>query len=107
MKFTTLVPTNDNNGFPFRLSFLRRLVDALWKPFAGMTDEGLVSGHWVDDDGTEFQDTCVKFSIECEGSRLTEAIRRVKRIGRELGQRAIYFEVSGYDGVQILRIEKP
>ncbi len=32
-------------------------------------------------------------------------MRAVKRIGRRLEQRAMYFEVSGYDGVQILRIE--
>jgi len=29
----------------------------------------------------------------------------VKRIGRRLKQRAMYFEVHGYDGVQILRVE--
>ena len=34
-----------------------------------------------------------------------EAIRAVRRAGRKLGQRAMYFEVAGYDGVQILRIE--
>ena len=107
MKFTTLIPTTDNNGVPFKPSLLERLVNALWKPFAGVTEEGPVTGHWVDDDGTAFHDTCRKISIECERSRLSEAIRSVKRVGRKLGQRAIYFEVSGYDGVQILRIEKP
>ena len=30
---------------------------------------------------------------------------RTFRIGRRLGQRAMYFEVAGYDGVQLLRIE--
>ncbi len=33
--------------------------------------------------------------------------KAAKRIGRKLGQRAMYFEVSGYDGVQILRITGP
>ena len=32
---------------------------------------------------------------------------RVRRAGRKLGQKAMYFEVAGYDGVQILRIESP
>ena len=76
-----------------------------WRPFAGMTNEGFVTGHWVDADGTEFTDVCVKVSIECDRSRLHEAVRAVRRVGRTLGQRAMYFEVSGYDGVQILRIE--
>jgi hypothetical protein len=44
-------------------------------------------------------------SIECDRDRLAEAIRAVRRIGRKLGQRAMYFEVTGYDGVQILRSE--
>jgi hypothetical protein len=48
---------------------------------------------------------CVKVWIECDRTRLAEAIRAVKRLGRKLGQRAMYFEVAGYDGVQILRIE--
>ena len=42
---------------------------------------------------------------KCDRARLAEAIRGVKRIGRKLGQRAMFFEVAGYDGVQILRIE--
>ena len=70
-----------------------------------MSNEGYVQGHWIDDDGTEFNDVCVKISIDCDRNRLGEAIRAVKRIGRRLGQRAMYFEVSGYDGVQMLRIE--
>jgi hypothetical protein len=48
---------------------------------------------------------CLKVSIECERHRLEEAIKAVRRIGRKLGQRAMYFEVFGYDGVQILWIE--
>jgi hypothetical protein len=64
-----------------------------------------VTGHWVDSDGAEFTDVCVKVSIHCDHSRLDEAIRAVRRIGRRLGQRAMYFEVEGYDGVQILRVD--
>ena len=70
-----------------------------------MTNEGLVTGHWIDEDGSDYTDTCIKVSIECDRSRLQEAIRAVRRAGRKLGQKAMYFEVSGYDGVQILRIE--
>jgi copper homeostasis protein len=58
----------------------------------------------IDEDGTEFRDLCLKVSIECERSRLQAAIRAVRHIGRKLDQRAMYLEVFGYDGVQILRI---
>jgi hypothetical protein len=104
MKFTTLIPTTGNDGIAFKPSMLNRLINSLWRPFGGMTNEGYVTGHWIDSDGEEFSDTCVKVSIECERGRLCEALRAVKRIGRRLGQRAMYFEVAGYDGVQILRM---
>ena len=70
-----------------------------------MTNEGIVSGHWIDDDGTHYTDQSVKISIECDRGRLEEAKQAVRRIGRKLGQRAMYFEVSGYDGVQILQVD--
>jgi hypothetical protein len=103
VKFTTLIPTTRNDGSPVKPSVRARLIDSLWRPFGGMTNEGLVTGYWIDEDGTEFQDVCVKVSIECDRSRLPEAIKAVRQIGRKLGQRAMYFEVAGYDGVQILR----
>lgn len=105
MKFTTLIPTTRNDGTPFKPDLLDRILDSLWRPFRGMTREGYVTGHWIDDDGTEFTDVCLKVFIECDRSRLVEAMKAVKRIGRRLSQRAMYFEVSGYDGVQILRID--
>jgi hypothetical protein len=105
VKFTTLIPTRRNHHTAVKPSVLGRLIDNLWRPFGGMTNEGLVTGYWIDEDGTQFADSCVKVSIECERGRLDEAIRAIRRIGRKLGQRAMYFEVSGYDGVQILRID--
>jgi hypothetical protein len=104
MKFTTLIPTMGNDGIPFKPSFLNRIRNSLWRPFGGMTNEGYVTGHWIDEDGAEFTDACLKVPTECDRGRLHEAIQAVRRLGRKLGQRAMYFEVTGYDGVQILRI---
>jgi hypothetical protein len=105
VKFTSLIPVRYNDGTAVKPSVLQQLIDSLWRPFGAMTREGYVTGHWVDDDGTEFMDVCVKLFIECDRDRLMEAIKAVKRVGRRLGQRAMYFEVDGYDGVQILRID--
>jgi hypothetical protein len=105
MKFTTLIPTTWDDGTEVKPAVLQRLTDSLWRPFRGGTKHGYVTGYWIDDDGTEFTDVCLQVSIECDRSRLAEAIKAVKRLGRKLGQRAMYFEVAGYDGVQILRIE--
>jgi hypothetical protein len=107
MKFTTLIPTTQNDGTEVPPAVLDRLIYRLWRPFGGSTEEGWVKGHWIDDDGTEFTDGCVTVSIHCDRSRLQEAIRAVRQVGRKLGQRAMHFEVDGYDGVQILRIEGP
>ena len=103
MKFTTLIPTTWNDGTPINSAVLERVLDALWRPFRAMTKDGYVTGHWIDEDGTEFTDLCVKLSIDCDRTRLQEAMRAVRRVGRQLNQRAMYFEVAGYDGVQILR----
>jgi hypothetical protein len=105
VKFTTFIPTTRNDGTPVKPSVLHRVVDSLRRPFRGVTKEGYVTGHRIDEDGTEFTDVCLKVVIECDRDRLFEAIKAVRRVGRRLGQRAMYFEVAGYDGVQILRIE--
>lgn len=104
MKFTTLIPTTWNDGRPVDPDLLEHLIDQLAQPFGGMTEEGQVRGIWFDDDGTRDTDRSIKVSIECDRGLLNEAIKRVRAIGRRLRQKAMYFEVSGYDGVQFLRM---
>src|SRR2546428_4802299 len=41
---------------------------------------------------SEFTDVCLKVCIECDRSRLFEAIKAVKKVGRRLGQRAMRSE---------------
>ena len=105
MKFTTFIPTHYNDGTDVKPATLNRIIDALWEPFRGMTDEGPVTGHWIDDDGTHYTDRCRKISIKCSRDEPNLAIRTGRRAGRRLRQRAMDFEVSGYDGVQFLRVQ--
>lgn len=84
---------------------MERLIDSLWRPFRSGTREGRGIGDWINDDEVEFTDLCEKVAVECDRSRLPEAIRAVKCIGRKLRQEAMWFEVDGYDGVQFLRIK--
>ena len=105
MKFTTLIPKTRNDGTPFLKHLLDRVIEGLWKPFGAMSQEGEVIGRWTHE-GIVHSDLCIKISIECSRDRLQEAIRAVQRAGRKLRQKAMYFEVTGYDGVQILALGK-
>ena len=105
MKFTTLIPKAYNDGTPVSEAVLDRLIKDLSEPFGGMTREDGIQGYWVDDDGTEYRDETIRISIVCDRERLQETLKAVRRIGRKLKQKAMFFEVFGYDGVQFLRIE--
>ena len=40
--------------------------------------------------------------VSCDRERLDESRQLIVAIGRQLGQKAMWFEVQYYDGVQIL-----
>lgn len=69
-----------------------------------MSEEREVYGRWTDDDGSVYHDISIKISIDCDRERLFEAMRAVKKVGKRLDQIAMCFEVTGYDGVQKLRV---
>ena len=72
----------------------------------GLTDEGEVNGYWIDDnDGKRYHDRGIRVSIACDRERLEEAKQAVLAIGKQLGRKAMFFEVRYYDGVQILKVE--
>ena len=104
MKFTTLVPKAYNDGSPVPQARLDRLIDALFLPFGGVSIEGETLGIWTDQ-GIEYRDLSLRVTILCDRDELPAAIRAVVRLGVKLKQKAMWFDVSGYDGVQILSME--
>jgi hypothetical protein len=85
-----------------------RIVDELARQFDGSSDEGVTKGQWLDpDDATLYRDESRRVSVVCKHSDLWRAQKAVIKIGQELGQKAMYFEVRDYDGVQFLRIPRP
>jgi hypothetical protein len=105
MKFTTLIPTRFNDGKRVPARTLRRFMEDLTKEFGGCSEEGLTKGQWIDPaDATRYRDETIRVSVVCDRIQLSEARQAVIRIGSELRQRAMYFEVRDYDGVQILEI---
>ncbi|HEY2413377.1 MAG TPA: hypothetical protein VGI40_14090 [Pirellulaceae bacterium] len=105
MKFTTLIPVRFNDGKPVPNRQLRRFVHDLAIEFKGCSDEGITKGQWVDPaDSVHYHDKCMRVSVVCDRVMLDEARAAVVRIGQTLKQRAMYFEVRDYDGVQIIEI---
>lgn len=106
MTFTTIIPTQRNDGRPVRKRELAEIRKRLIEQFGGATFEGMVDGYWIDGaDGRHYRDPGIKVTIGCDRERLQEAIDAVREIGSQLDQKAMWFEVRYYDGPQILRID--
>jgi hypothetical protein len=105
MKFTTLIPTRLNDRSRVPPKTLHRIINDLATQFGGCSEEGLTKGQWIDPaDATRYRDETIRVSVVCDRVLLDEAREAVIRIGMELQQRAMYFEVRDYDGVQFLEI---
>lgn len=105
MKFTTLIPMRFNDGREVPQEQLSRIIDELAAQFVGCSDEGVTKGQWLDPkDSQVYRDESRRISIVCDNRLLWDARQAVIKIGKELGQRAMYFEVRDYDGVQFLEI---
>lgn len=107
MKFTTLIPMKHNDGRPVPPEKIDRLIDSLARKFNGCSDEGLTKGQWLDPkDARLYRDESRRVTVVCANDQLWRAQKAVIRIGQQLGQRAMYFEVRDFDGVYFLEIPK-
>jgi hypothetical protein len=105
MKFTTLLPLRFNDGREVSQEQMDRIIDELSFQFRGCSDEGVTKGQWLDPkDSQLYRDESRRISVVCENRLLFDAQQAVIKIGKELGQRAMYFEVRDYDGVQFLEV---
>ena len=105
MKFTTLIPLRFNDGRKVPKNRMSQIIDDLVFTFGGCSDEGVTKGQWIDPaDSQLYRDESRRISIVCDNSLLWKAQEAVIKIGKELGQRTMYFEVRDYDGVQILEV---
>src|SRR6266481_6105814 len=105
MKFTTLIPMRFNDGREVSEQQMIRMIDELVLQFSGCSDEGVTKGQWLDPkDSHLYRDESRRISVVCENRLLWEAQQAVIKIGKELEQRVMYFEVRDYDGVQLLEV---
>jgi hypothetical protein len=108
MKFTTLIPLWFNDGREVSADQLDAIIDGLVRQFKGCSDEGITKGQWLDPKESRlYRDESRRVTVVCDNSQLWEAQKAVIKIGQQLGQRAMYFEVRDYDGVQFLEVPPP
>lgn len=106
MRFTTIIPIRRNSGSKVSQAELQGIYDRLTARFGGMTQEGRTRGQWIDPkDGRLYRDEGWKVSVVCDNEQLADAESVVRKIGKQLGQKAMYFEVRDFDGVRFLQIK--
>ena len=104
MIFITRIPTHRNDRMPIQPDELEAIKRQVWEAFGGLSLDGPGQGVWLADDGTVYDETSYMLQVYCDRDRYQEARDLVIRIGRQLGQRAMYFEVRYFDGVEIIDI---
>ncbi len=93
MLVITRIPTHRNDGSKISQRERRPLLTLVRDTFGGYALEGPFEGSWVADDGRVYEETSYRLEVLVPPERVSEARALFMRIGRQLGQRAIYFEV--------------
>jgi len=93
MLVITRIPTHRNDGSKITQRERRALLNLVRDQFGGYSLEGPFQGAWVADDGQCYEETSYRLEVIVPALRLSEARTLFIKIGRQLGQRAIYFEV--------------
>jgi hypothetical protein len=93
MLVVTRIPTHRNDGSKISKRERRGVLNLVRDAFGGYSLEGPFEGAWTADDGRVYEETSYRLEVLVPSDRVREARELFSRIGRQLGQRAIYFEV--------------
>jgi hypothetical protein len=103
MLVITRIPTHRNDGTKIGVRERRRLLNLVRDSFGGYTLEGPFQGAWVADDDRVYEESSYRLEVLVPPERVAEARELFIRIGKQLGQRAIYFEVR--EGGEVIDLE--
>jgi hypothetical protein len=103
MLVITRIPTHRNDGSKVGMRERRAFLTTVRDTFGGYSLEGPFQGAWVGDDGRVYEETSYRLEVLVPPERVGEARQLFARLGKQLGQRAIYFEVR--DGGEIIELE--
>src|SRR5262245_726155 len=93
MLVITRIPTHRNDGSKISRAERRSILTLIRDTFGGYTLEGPFQGSWVADDGRVYEETSYRLEVLVHADRVSEARGLFIQVGKQLGQRAIYFEV--------------
>jgi hypothetical protein len=93
MLVVTRIPTHRNDGSKISKRERRTILNLVRDTFGGYSLEGPFEGAWVADDGRVYEETSYRLEVLVPPERVREARKLFMRTGRQLCQRAIYFEV--------------
>lgn len=99
----TRIPTHRNDRSRVSRRERREILNQVRDTFGGYSLEGPFRGAWIADDGRVYEETSYRLEVMIEVDRLDDARELFQQIGRQLGQKAIYFEVR--DGGEIIDLE--
>lgn len=103
MIVSTRIPTHRNDGVKISAAARREILRRVRGAFGGYTLEGPFQGAWVADDGKVYEETSYRLEVIIEPGQFPVARELVIGIGKQLGQRAMYFEVR--EGGEIIDVE--
>jgi hypothetical protein len=103
MVVITRIPTHRNDRSRISRREQRAILTLVRDTFGSYTLEGPFRGSWVADDGRVYEETSYRLEVLVEPERVREAQDLFMRIGRQLGQRAMYFEVR--EGGEVIDLE--
>jgi hypothetical protein len=103
MLVITRIPTHRNDGSKISKGERRSILTLVRNTFGGYTLEGPFEGAWVGDDGQVYEETSYRLEVLVPAKRVKDAKELFTRVGKQLGQRAIYFEVR--DAGEIIDLE--
>jgi hypothetical protein len=89
----TRIPTHRNDGSKINPRERRAFLTLVRDAFGGYSLEGPFQGAWVGDDGEVYEETSYRLEVLVPPERLSEARELFMNLGKQLGQRTIYFEV--------------
>ena len=101
---TTRIPTHRNDGSRVSKRELQGILDRVSDAFDGYSLEGPFPGAWTASDGEVYEEESHKLEVVIARGQIKEARKVFKSIGRQLGQRAIYFDVR--EGGEIIDLEE-